>query len=192
MGVITDFFLASGSDVARVLVGWQMPTFPSAYSTRPEAIVTVTSARDVLHGNSGWPQPPTPNPLADPVPHIDTLPNVPCKGMLPDKLALLLASLTEVDTGQALDLILQGYLTGPPESEVTVQRLPLELTTALANARSSDLLRAAKAIEQDDNDGWGITFRGAAAELTRTLRCVQGLALQGMRTSADLFVWTCT
>ena len=192
MGVITDFFLASGSDVARVLVGWQLPTFPGAYSTKPEGLDTGGSEHSALHGTSAWSLPPKPNPLADPAPHIDTLPNVPCKGMLPDKLALLFASLAEVDAEQALDLILLGYLTGPPESEVTVQRLPLALTSALANAKSDDLVRAAKVLEQDDNDGWGSTFRGAAAELTMTLQRLQGLAQRGIRPNLDLFVWTCT
>jgi hypothetical protein len=192
MGVITDFFLASSSDVARVLSGWQLPPQPVR---EPPALKPARLPNGVdipLRSEPHWVQPPKPNPDANPAPKIDSLPNVQCKGMLPDKLALLFATLTEIPAERALDLIVHGYLTGPPEPEVTVQRLPAALTTALASANGSDLLRAAQAIEEDDIDRWGGDFRGTSSELTNVLSRVQSLAKHGLSTNADLFIWTCT
>lgn len=192
MGVITDFFLASAADVTRVLSGWQLPPQPVRESLLSRDGRGGNTSLALAYDELNWQQPPQPNPYADPTPHIDTLPNVQCKGMLPDKLALLFASLTGVDTDQALDLILLGFLTGPPECEVTVQRLPSALTNALANADSNDLLRAARALEDDDIDRWGPTFRGTAKELSKILLRIQSLAQQGISSQSDMFVWTCT
>jgi hypothetical protein len=139
-----------------------------------------------------WLQPPKPNPDANPAPKIDTLPNVQCRDMLPDKLALLFAALTEIPPERALDLIVNGYLTGPPEPEVTVQRLPMAMTSALATANDSDLARAARALEDDDLGRWGSGVCGTAHELTAMLGRVQTLAKHGLTINADLFVWTCT
>jgi hypothetical protein len=190
MGVMTDFFLASTSDVARVLNGWQLPQRAAAGDTHPYdfGLTRAGATKD----NLLWAQPPRPNPHADPSPKIASLPNVQCKGMLPDKLALLFTSLTEVPAERALDLILNGFLTGPPETEVTVQLLPKALTKAIAQAESADLVRAAKAIEEDEIDQWGSAYRVTASDLANVLHRVQSLAQRGVDSDADLFIWTCT
>jgi hypothetical protein len=192
MGVMTDFFLASTTDVNRVLTGWQLPPLQSRDATEPRTLGLPSSAQVPLIAGSGWHQPPKPNPNANPAPQIDSLPNVQCRDMLPDKLALLFASLTEIPADHAMDLILRGYLTGPPETEVTVQRLPVALTNALATADDADLERAAKTLEEDDIDRWGNSFRGSARELIGMLQRVQTLAKRGLSSNADLFIWTCT
>ncbi|HMA92114.1 MAG TPA: hypothetical protein VKP30_05475 [Polyangiaceae bacterium] len=175
MGVITDFFLASRSDVTRVLRGWRLPPLTNQESARVPPLALGSA-----------------DPQANPAPPIDSLPNVQCNGMLPERLALVFASLAEVDPDRALDLILLEYLTGPPESEVTVQRLPAAFVNALANARERDLERAAKVLEDDDVDRWGDALLGTANELSKILMRIQNLARQGLSTQADLFVWTCT
>jgi hypothetical protein len=184
MGVMTDFFLASATDVATVLQGWQLPPQPTGDATNR------------LHAGfpskSHWQRPPSPNPNANTVPQITSLPNVQCRDMLPDKLALLFAALAEVPHDRALDLILLGYLTGPPEAEVTVQKLPVALTRALAAAGDADLVRAAKVLEDDALDCVSATFRAKASELTEILQRVQSLAKHGLTTNADLFLWTCS
>lgn len=191
MGVITDFFLASHSDVIRVLRGWQLPSLAS--QTAPVGSVSNRINQGLLAvAVPPLPGPPTVDPHADPAPPIDSLPNVQCNGMLPEKLALLFASLADVDPDRALDLILLEYLTGPPESEVTVQRLPAAFVNALANARAGDLERAAKVLEDDDVDLWGDALLGTAKELSKVLLRIQELARQGLSMQADLFVWTCT
>jgi hypothetical protein len=184
VGVMTDFFLASATDVEKVLNGWQLPSQPAQ------------TAADRMNRQytpeSGWHQPPKPNPNANPAPQIASLPNVQCRGMLPDKLALLFAALAEVPPDRALELILHGYLTGPPETEVTVQQLPVALTKALAAAADADLVRAAKVLEEDDIESCCVVFRGKLSELTDVLQRVQSLAKHGLSTNADLFLWTCT
>lgn len=192
MGVITDFFLASTTDVARVLTGWQLPLEGNPEVSHARLTRFANSTHIPLRPEAIWSHPPQPNPSANPAPQIDTLPNVQCKGMLPDKLAILFATLTEIPTERALDLILRGFLTGPPETEVTVQRLPSSLTSALANAAHDDLLRAAKVLEEDDIDRWGNAFLGSAKELVDTLNRVQALAKKGVSSEVDLFIWTCT
>lgn len=192
MGIVTDFFLASTSDLARFLNGWQLPPpmLQNPGSYRKERLAA--SAHSKQAPLLAWSQPPKPNPDANPSPQIGSLPNVQCKGLLPDKLALLYASLAEIPTEHALDLIMLGFLTGPPEAEVTVQQLPPALTNALAIALDVDLIRAAQIIEDDDIDRWGNSFRGTAKELTRVLSRVQTLAQKGLTSDADLFIWTCT
>lgn len=192
MGVITDFFLASTADVARVLAGWQLPPQAGQDTSSTIAVHMPTSMHVPIRSATTWQQPPKPNPDANPAPKIDTLPNVQCRGMLPDKLALLFATLTEIPPERALDLIVNGYLTGPPEPEVTVQRLPMAMTSALATANDSDLARAARALEDDDLDRWGSGLSGSAHELATMLGRVQSLAKHGLTINADLFVWTCT
>jgi hypothetical protein len=191
MGVITDFFLASTTDVARVLSGWQLP--PSSRLTPSDLCCSklANGAGLPLAAALEWAPPPNPDPLANPTPQIDSLPNVQCTDMLPDKLALLFSSLTAVPEERALDLIMDGYLTGPPDTEITVQQLPEALTSALANAQTTDLVRAAKTLEEDDLERWG-TFRGTAQNLLDMLHRVQSLAKRGISSNADLFLWTCT
>jgi hypothetical protein len=192
MGVITDFFLASTTDVARILTGWHLPAQTNRLSPESQPAKSACDNQTPAHVGFVWQQPPRPNPSAVAAPKIDLLPNVQCRGMLPEKLALLFAALTEIPTDHAMDLILLGYLTGPPETEVTVQRLPTALTNALAVADSADLARAARILEEDDIDRWGNVCHGTAKEQTDVLRRIQSLAKRGLSTNADLFVWTCT
>jgi hypothetical protein len=192
MGVITDFFLASTTDVARVLTGWYLPPQPNRLSPNAQGPKSTGDAQIPAHVGLVWQQPPRPNPDAIAAPKIDSLPHVQCRGMLPEKLALLFTALTELPADRALDLILLGYLTGPPETEVTVQRLPAAFTNALAVADNTDLARAASILEEDDIDRWGNVCHGTAKEQADVLRRIQSLAKRGLSANADLFVWTCT
>jgi len=192
MGVITDFFLATTADVARVLNGWQLPPHPERCPPNSQNDQLSNVEPVVFSNRTHWAHSPKPNPNANPAPKIDSLPNVQCNGMLPDKLALLFATLTEIPPELAQDLISYGYLTGPPEPEVTVQRLPLALTSALANANGADLTRAARTLEDDDVDRWGSGVGGKATELATVLGRIQALAKHGLSIQADLFIWTCT
>jgi hypothetical protein len=192
MGVMTDFFLASSTDLARVLTGWQLPQQSNREASNHKQAGPANLARGQASIGFTWQRPPEPNPEAVAAPKIDTLPNVQCRGMLPERLALLFATLAEIPTEQALDLILHGYLTGPPETEVTVQRLPPALMNALAMAAPADLLRAAETLEEDELERWGHDSRETARELAEILRRVQSLAKHGVSIEADLFIWTCT
>jgi len=187
MGILTDFFLASISDVSRVLSGWQLPPPPLPQAVVFEIInpftrqpLQVTTRRD--RSNE-----PEPDPEADPSPDVSSLPNVQCKGLLPDKLAPAFATLADVTADVALDLILCGALTGPPDTEISVLLLPLEFTVALASASEQDLARAAQAFV----DGDATSRPGDASVLAGIFREVRGLAAQGQADGARLFLWIC-
>lgn len=192
MGVITDFFIAPAKDIANVLSGWKLPEQP-ALSSPTLGQQDTLSATPCLQVDR-LPRTTTsgPDPRADPAPAIDGLPNVQCNCMLPDKVAILFAWLAEISTERALELLLLGYLTGPPESEITVQMLPSALMHALANAQAADLAQAARILEDDDVEHWGYYQRHAGPDLTLLLHEIQTLARQGLSTNSQLFLWTCT
>jgi hypothetical protein len=185
MGVLTDFFLATPSDVSRVLLGWQLPPPPLprpvvVHTVNPftKQRVQITSRRDLNN---------LPEPKADaaPSPDISSLPNVQCKGLLPDKLALAFSALTDISQDDAVDLILCGDLIGPPDGEITVLLLPQEFMVAVAAASAQDIARAARAIIDEDE----MSNPEDASALEGILREVQILALRGKAENSRLFIW---
>lgn len=189
MGVITDFFIASREDVFRVLQGWKFPPplleapvvvqGVNPFTKEPIQIKTRLN-RDLM---------PAPDPEADPSPDIGSLPNVRAKGLLPDKLAIVFATLGGLDFDGALELITYGGLIGPPETEVSVEQLPAAFTECLADAHRDDLLRAAQAIEEEEVQNWGDSYRGSAQSFLEVLLELSALASRCRAEKAELFVW---
>lgn len=184
MGVLTDFFLATDSDVSCVLSGWQLPPplLPQAvvvetinpFTRQPVQITTRRDPDSV----------PEPNPEADPSPDVSSLPNVQCKGLLPDKLALAFSALAHVSENDAMDSILCGDLVGPPNTEIVVLRMPEAFTVALASASDQDLMRAARVVMADDE----MSRPEDSDALGEILREVRGLARRGLTEDASLFI----
>lgn len=185
MGILSDFFLATSSDLSRVFRGWQLPPLPLPRAVVVQVVnpftrqpVQITTRRDSARM-------PEPSPLAAPSPDIRSLPNVQCKGLLPDKLAVVFSTVAQISIEDALDLILCGDLAGPPDTEITVFLLPEAFMSALASASPQDLVRAAAAVIADDE----CSHPDDTAGLTEILSEVQTLAVHGQTNGARLFVW---
>jgi len=133
---------------------------------------------------------PSPAPYANPSPDVSSLPCVQCKGLLPDKLAIIFAELAHIALDDAFDLVLCGDLVGPPDTEISVSRLPTELVALLTSAQRDDLARAAQAVEDDEVAESGNSLHGIASGLTDVLLEVQALVRGAPSKDAGLFLWT--
>ena len=191
MGVLTDFFAASMSDLERVLPGWQLPPPPLPEPIVVHGVNPFTKKPVLIRTRRNRERIPPPDPSADPCPNVSALPNVQCKSLLPDKLAIIFSVMAALDTEVATDLVLCGDLVGPPETEIAVLRLPSAFTSALASATNEKLERAAQAIQNVEAAEFGESAKGSASDLTRILTELRGLANQCMSANAGLFVWIC-
>jgi hypothetical protein len=189
MGVLTDFFVASPSDLDTVLFGWQLPPPPLAEPVDVHGVNPFTKKPFTISSRNNRDEVPLPNPNANPSPNICTLPNVQCKSLLPDRLAVAFSSLSGMVIDDALDLIMCGALIGPPVTEIAIQRLPDAFTAALAKANNDALVRAAQAIEDADVANYGESSRGVVPELTDILSQIRALAARCQSTDLQLFVW---
>lgn len=189
MGVLTDFFIASPVDISRVLGGWQLPPPPLPEPRTVQGINPFTKEPVTIKTRQDASKMPEPDEDADPSPSMESLPNVQCKGLLPDKLAIVYSSLTGIDVDDAMSLITRGGLVGPLETEVLVERMPDDFTEALAAATDDDLAEAAEAVEDDEAENFGESARGFADDLADVLGDVRALARRCRSSEADLFVW---
>lgn len=191
MGVLTDFFAATPSDIERVLHGWRLPPPPLAEPVTLQGVNPFTKEPVTIRTRRDASRMPAENPDADPSPRVESLPNVQCKGMLPDKLAIVYSALTGIAVDDAIDFIVCGALVGPPETGVSVERMPADFTAALAAATDDDLAAAAQAIEDDEVENFGESAGAFADDLADILVEVRALAQRCRTTGADLYVWMC-
>ena len=127
-----------------------------------KALVTVRTRLDSTRIPSAVPG-------ADPSPDVSSLPCFQCKGLLPDKLAIIFSQLAHIDFDVALDLILCGDLAGPPDTEIAISRMPTAFVAALASAGHDDLARAAEAVETHEVEELGASAQGIDSDLTAIL-----------------------
>jgi hypothetical protein len=191
MGVLTDFFLASESDLKRVLSGWQLPPPPLDAPITFQAQNPFTKAPVTVRTRCDRERMPSPAHDADPSPDISSLPRVQCKGLLPDKLAIIFARLSNIPFDDAFDLVMCGTLVGPPETEISVSRIPASFVASVASASREALASAAQAVEDEEVAESGDGMRGIASGLTDVLLEVHGLVRSASARDAGLYLWVC-
>lgn len=135
---------------------------------------------------------PTPNESAIAVPDISFLPRLQAKRLGAESVAQLFAKLAQLPLDTAADLILCGYLIGPPTPEVAIQRMPSAFTEAISSASYDSLARAAQLL--DDHTRTTPIVSASRGVLDTMVLLVQLRAMAAWSRSAgtDLFALTAT
>lgn len=189
MTVLTDFFAANQSQVAEVLRGWQLPPPPLDEAAIVRWTGSSQSEEVTFKSRLDRRRLPTPNPAAIPLPDISTLPHVRANGLASPDMAPLFAALARLRLEEATDLVLCGYLVGPPRPQVTIQRFPSAFTEVLAVADHDRLVRIAEALPEESIASGSLAERHVE-DLMTILVQLRALARWSRIAGCDLYALT--